>query len=192
MIINRRKALKGVLSISGLSLVSLFSYEFFGKPEFYDREKLESFKELISQLVEVIIPSTSTPSAKESNVHEFIVHYMKDCASNREYINFLNGLKDLEQTVLERFNRRFIDCTQVQKIEILEKLEPKINESKIVLKISDKLRGRSFYRILKSLTIEGYCTSFNGATKHLIYAPVPGSYKAITNLTVDQKAWATK
>ncbi len=31
-----------------------------------------------------------------------------------------------------------------------------------------------------------------GATKHLIYRPIPGRYNAVTDIGVKQKAWATK
>jgi hypothetical protein len=46
--------------------------------------------------------------------------------------------------------------------------------------------------MLKALTIEGYCTSQIGATKHLQYMAIPGKFKHISQMDMNQKAWATK
>jgi hypothetical protein len=79
-----------------------------------------------------------------------------------------------------------------QKIEALEILDINSGDNDLLTKIDNKIRGRSFFVILKSLAIEGYCSSELGATKLLAYVPVPVNYNAITILTPNQKAWATR
>ena len=189
---NRRKALGGILGLAGVTLVPVLGAKYFSGNSSHNIERLEEHVGLIAELVDVIIPSTTSPGAKDSLVHHYIINYMKDCASRKEYTNFINGLNDIQETSVDSFNNIFVECSKTQKIQLLENLEERSTYTGLLLKISNKLRGRSFFNMLKTLTIEGYCTSFNGATKHLTYLPVPGRYDAVTILNDNQKAWATK
>jgi hypothetical protein len=189
---NRRKAIGGIFGLVGVGFVSVLGAKYYIRNSSHNIEKLEGHLDLIAELVDVIIPPTASPGAKESLVHHYIVNYMEDCASRKEYTNFINGLNDLQETSIDSFNSVFEECSTAQKIQLLENLEESSTYSGILLKINNKLRGRSFFNMLKALTIEGYCTSSNGATKHLAYLPVLGRYDAVTKLKVNQKAWATK
>jgi hypothetical protein len=75
---------------------------------------------------------------------------------------------------------------------VLENLDSNTDSNSLFTKINNKIRGRSFFNILKSLTVEGYCSSELGATKLLSYVAVPINYKAITTIKPNQKAWATR
>ena len=44
-------------------------------------------------------------------------------------------------------------------------------------KVQYRLLGKSFFSILKELTVEGYCTSKLGATQALTYVYIPGSFQ---------------
>lgn len=190
---NRRKAIGRIFfGLAGVGFVSVTGAKFFIGNSSHNRAELEEHLDLIAELVDVIIPPTSSPGAKESLVHHYVIHYMEDCASRKEYNNFINGLNDLQETSIDNFNSFFQTCSPTQKIQLLENLEGSSIYTGLLLKINNKLRGRSFFNILKTLTIEGYCTSTNGATIHLAYLPVPGRYDAVTKLNVNQKAWATK
>ena len=189
---NRRKAIGGIFGIVGVGFVSVIGAKYYIGNSSYNTDKLGKYLDLIAELVDVIIPPTTSPGAKESLVHNYIVNYMEDCASRKEYNNFINGLNDLQETSANRFNHVFEDCSLVQKKQILENLEESSTYTGLLLKINNKLRGRSFFNMLKTLTIEGYCMSSNGATIHLTYMPIPGRYDAVTELKVNQKAWATK
>jgi hypothetical protein len=188
---NRRKAIGGILGLTGIGFVSVYGAKYFiGNSN--KKGSLEVHMNLLAELVEVIIPTTTSPGAKESLVHEYIINYIEDCSSRKEYNNFINGLNDLQETSVNTFNSVFEECSETQKKLLVENLEESTSYSGILLKVNNKLRGRSFFNILKTLTIEGYCTSYNGATIHLAYMPVPGRYDAVTKLKVNQKAWATK
>ena len=189
---NRRKALGGILGLAGVTLVPVLGAKYFSGNSSHNNERLEEHVGLIAELVDVIIPSTTSPGAKESLVQDYIINYMEECASRKEYKNFSNGLNDLQETSINSFSSVFEECSKTQKIQLLENLQDSSNYTGLLLKINNKLRGRSFFNMLKTLTIEGYCTSFNGATKHLAYMPVPGKYNAVTKLNINQKAWATK
>jgi hypothetical protein len=189
---NRRTAIKGILAVAGLGYASVISVKYFIGYSNQDRGKLEVHSILIAELTDVIIPQTSSSGGKETLVNEYIIRYMEDCSSMKEYNNFLNGLKELQEDCQSSYNQNFENCSAAQKNKILKNLDNNHDSTSLFLKISNKLQGRSFFTILKSLTIEGYCTSELGATKHLEYQPIPGKYLAITNLRANQKSWATK
>lgn len=189
---NRRKAIGAILGLTGIGVASFVGVKYFFGNSKANRGQLQNYSNLISELVDTIIPPSETPGAKESMVQVYIIDYMESCASNKEYNNFFNGLNELEETCLNDYGNYFEACTNQQKIEVLEGLDKHSNADNILSKIDDKLRGRSFFKILKTLTIEGYCTSELGATTHLAYAPVPAVYNAITTIKTNQKAWATK
>jgi hypothetical protein len=189
---NRRKAIGGIFGLASVGFVSVLGAKYFIGNSSHNIEELEEHADLIAELVDVIIPTTTSPGAKESLIHEYIINYMEECASRKEYNNFINGLNDLQETSVNSFNSVFEACSTTQKKQLIENLEKSSTYTGLVLKINNKLRGRSFFNMLKTLTIEGYCTSSNGATMHLAYMPVPGRYDAVTKLNVNQKAWATK
>jgi len=187
---NRRKAIGGILAITGIGIASYSGVNLFhGKS---NRGQLKNYLNLLSELVDVIIPPTETPGAKEAKVQNYIIDFMESCSSKKEYNNFLNGLTDLQDTCLNNYDNNFEDCTMNQKVEVLENLDSNYDSNSLFAKIDAKIRGRSFFNILKSLTVEGYCTSELGATKLLAYVPVPFNYKAITTIEPNQKAWATR
>lgn len=189
---NRRKAIGGILAFVGIGAVSFTGFKFLYGNSKATRGQLQNHESLLSELVDVIIPPTDTPGAKEAKVQEYLINFMESCSSNKEYNNFFNGLNDLQETCLSDYNSNFEDCTMSQKIEALEILDSDSDSTGLLAKIDNKIRGRSFINILKSLTIEGYCSSEIGATKLLVYVAVPANYQAITTITPTQKAWATR
>lgn len=189
---NRRKAIKGILAVAGLGYASFIGVKYFIGQSNKESGKLKDYALLIAELTEVLIPKTATPGAKEAMVYEYIIRYMEECSTVKDYNNFINGLTELQENCVSNYDKNFENCTAIQKNEIVKDLDKDSGSTGIISKISNKLQGRSFYDILKSLTIEGYCTSQMGATQHLVYQPIPGKYNAITQLNKNQKSWATK
>ncbi|APZ45110.1 hypothetical protein BW723_01825 [Polaribacter reichenbachii] len=187
---DRRKAIGGILGIIGISFASFKGIGFFYGTS--NRGKLKDYKNLLAELVDVIIPTTDTPGAKEAKVHDYIIDFMEYCSSNKEFNRFFNGLNDLQETALSDYNTSFEECTITQKTIMLKNLDTGNDANSLLTKIDTKIRGRSFFNILKTLTVEGYCTSEIGATQMLAYDPAPGKYIAITELQPNQKAWATR
>ncbi len=120
---NRRKAIGGLLALTGIGIASSVGFKFFYGNSKSQRGQLKNYLNLISELVDVIIPPTETPGAKEAKVQDYIIDFMESCSSNKEYNTFFNGLNDLQETCLNNFNTNFEDCTMTQKIEVLENLD---------------------------------------------------------------------
>jgi hypothetical protein len=82
------------------------------------------------------------------------------------------------------YGHSFENCLVNQKKEVLADLDNSLQYSSLLNKIRDRLFGRSF-NILKTLTIEGYCTS-SWSNRTTSIQP-PGRYIAVTKLGINQK-----
>lgn len=150
-------------------------------------------KNLVSEIAEIIIPKTDTPGAKDAKVGEFIEMMLKDCYAGKDQDSFGAGLKELE-------GKNFLKATPAEQTAILTEMEKTSKEE--ITKASDEKKkyteaGKEytdasvpFFRLMKELTLLGYFTSEEGATKALAYVPVPGRYDGCIDLTPGQKAWA--
>ena len=189
---NRRNALRGIIGFTTVGLVTYQGVNYIFRNNLSKSKDIAEYSDLIAELVEVIIPTTvATLGAKNAQVHEYIISYMKNCSGRKDNNNFINGLINLEKESFRIFEKSFKDCTSQEKSSLIKELDDS-SRNHIIQKISNKIRGRSFFDLLKSLTIEGYCTSRIGVTEFFSYQPIPGHYQAITSYKSQQKAWATK
>jgi len=189
---NRRKALGGIMALTGLGITTYVGFKYVKGTEPIARGQLFGFTDLIAELADVIIPPTDSPGAKQAQVQYFIIDYMESCATDKEYANFFHGLLEMQENCLEQYGADFSNCSQEQRNTIVQHMSEASFSMPILAKIDSKLRGRSCYALLRSLTIEGYCTSRSGVTEFLAYSPVPGKYNAKMNIAPDHKAWATQ
>jgi len=188
---KRRQILKGILGATALGLTSYSGFTYFVDSVSVNAKSIDAYTTLIEDLTEVIIPATDTPGAKDAEVYKFIIDYIENCATKKEYRNFLNGLATIEQKSIDKFDTPFIDCSYEIKHSLVSELDNSFQNT-ILAKIDSKIRGKSFFNLLRDLTVEGYCTSKIGATEFLEYQHIPGDYIAVTNYSINQKAWATK
>jgi hypothetical protein len=124
-------------------------------------------EKLVAEVVETIIPQTSTPGAKALNVHQFVLKMMDDCYSKKDQENFIFGLTKLEEITQKQFNHSFSECEPKQREAVLMSIEenPTIQPQLAV-----------FYQITKKLTVEGYSISKYVMTTKLPYELVPSRY----------------
>lgn len=189
---DRRKAIFGI-TLTGIGLAgAIGGYKWWtlvGPP---DLVYLQKNRELIDAMAETIIPATDTPGAREARVADFIIKMIKDCTPVKEQNNFIAGLKEVEGFCHHKFGRNYAQCTTDQQEAVMEHFQEKGQPMKgLAGKLGSRLTGRSFFRILKDYTVEGYCTSEPGATKALAYLYIPGSYHGCIPLQPGQKGWAT-
>lgn len=190
---NRRKALQitGALAFSGVLAYS--GYEYCVLNEKVRSNYFANNIVLLAELVESIIPETDTPGAKESLVHHFIVKMLDKCATDREKNTFFRGLEKIKHMSKTRFNKDFLDCNAKDRYEILDHIE---KSDRVIHgffgKVQKKLLGEPFFVILKRYTINGYCTSFLGATKNFRYDYIPVKFEACIDYKSGTPSWATK
>lgn len=136
---------------------------------------------LLAEVADTIIPTTTTPGAKEVGVHKFILLMINDCYKKPDQTAFMEGLAKIEASAKTAHNQSFAQLDTKARTEILKTFEAEGMKQK---------EGFNFWRTLKELTMLGYFTSEIGATQALRYEWVPTRYDG--NVTIDKnaKAWA--
>jgi len=193
---NRRNYVKSLLALTaaGIGSFSIFKWlEPVEPPSVITLQDWEKRRSLILELAEIIIPSTDTPGAKEARVDKYIISVISKCYDQQQQRAFYSGLNEVEEFTKSTFGKTFLECDVSSRQYIAEHFSNSIiDSSTLVLKIKNKVLGKSFFHNLRELTVEGYCTSLLGATKALSYDPVPGAYSPCVSLTSHQTSWATK
>jgi hypothetical protein len=188
----RRIALQRIALISGAVGLSLGGYSLFRQYRNPSLETIESNMELLGLLVDAIIPATSTPGAKEANVHKFVSKMVIECSNIRDQNTFADGLSGLMGYTKDRFGKLFSECTAHERNQVLEYFEEsELTLSGLLGKVQRKILGPSFFHLLKEYTVKGYFTSEIGATISLRYLLVPTKYIPCQDYLHGQKAWAT-
>jgi len=189
---NRRKAIFRI-TLAGIGLAGAgAAYEWWTLVRSPDMPWLRNNKELIAALSESIIPATDSPGAREAGVADFIIKMITSCTPVKEQNTFISGLKAMQDRCRSKYGKPFQHCAPADQEAALLYFEQKGQPFKGAAgKLEARLTGRSFFRILKDYTVEGYCTSSAGATKGLAYLYIPGSFHGCIPLQPAQKGWAT-
>ncbi|MES2276732.1 MAG: gluconate 2-dehydrogenase subunit 3 family protein [Bacteroidota bacterium] len=160
---------------------------------------------MITEIADMIIPTTDTPGAKAAGVGPFITMMMSECYPDKAQKVFMDGLADVDTRAKALFSKGFMDLSTDQRSAVLKAIAEKTAALKAEDKKKDeadkpkevagtrgaKKKGKSyFFQIIRELTLLGYFTSEIGATKALVYLPVPGKYEGSIDLKPGQKAWA--
>jgi len=190
---KRRKAIGSILLAGGVTVVGFGGYEWYSLTKNPDKNYLLTKKSLLAELAETIIPATDSPGAKEAGAVEFMLPMLNECTDNKTLNRFIRGLQDLEKYTQAAYHREFSDCSQEEKLAILQWAEQKSKPSNSLLdKLKSKFTGRSFFDMLKTYTLYGYCISEKGASLGMHYIAVPGRYISCVPLEPNQTSWATK
>ena len=130
---------------------------------------------LITELAEVIIPTTNTPGAKAAGVGEFISYIIGHCTDTTQQEAFRRGLQQTDALSQSVHGKRFELLDSPQKSGIMGQITR---------------QEKAFFTTLRELTIVGYFTSETGATQALDYVAIPGRFEGDIPLKPGQRAWA--
>jgi len=181
---DRRESLKATGLIIGNVLTPAFLGAFFQKcttikesgedwvPEFFEPEQ----GKVLMDAVDLIIPRTDTPGAKDANVHVFIDLFVRDCYNEEQQDVFKNGLYGLVKSGFLKFEK-------TKQLETLQGMEKQSWENNMT-------GDTSFSKMLKSLTVFAYFNSHEGATKAAEYVAAPGPFQGCIDLKPGQKVAA--
>lgn len=153
-----------------------------------------SQRALLDRLVDLIIPETDTPGARQAGVTDFI-EFMLSRGPEEELNYFLAGLADLDHRSRKQFKVGFSKLQDSQQVALLSDLETavRLSEEEIDTDTQDLHQAsstpRPFIQQLKEYTVVGYFTSEAGTTQALHYKPVPGYYDPCLPLTAEDRAW---
>lgn len=174
---NRREAIqKATLILGGVMAAPLMAGAMGQVTNFGESIKVSAEQEaLLAEVADIIIPTTGTPGAKTAGVQKFIVRVMRDCYEKPDQEKFYTGLAKLDADSQAKFGKGFINLDLVQKNEMVKQ---------------STIDNKTFFLLMKSLTVTGYFTSEIGATQALDYLPIPGRFDPCTPMKAGQKAWA--
>ncbi len=134
---------------------------------------------LLSEMVEHLLPKTSTPGAKDVGVDRFIDAIMKDYFSPADQRAFTKGLDDFDADCRKTIGVSFVAATAAQRDEMFKKYEaasPALEPTIWGGQTSANPATPTFYRQFKELTLVGYYTSEEVGKHILNYDPIPGRF----------------
>ncbi len=152
------------------------------EPTFFDKNQAVT----IMDITDIIIPTTDTPGAVEVGVPKFIESMVSEIYTKEDQEDFLNGLKDFQQSVKSTYGDSFVALEMETKILAVTALN-----ASAVGSSSEKGSKEHFYMKVKELTVGGFCMSEVGATQVLKYDKTPGEYKGCIPFEEVGKTWAT-
>ncbi len=189
---NRRSFLKRI-SLGSLGVI--FGL-YFGR-RYYDSISINdidfaNYRDLIIAVSDCIIPADETPGVIETKVYEYLLHISEHVLTEKERALLISGIMGLTSRSEEQFGLPFHQCKSNQQLSILIDLESETPNNQLIKKVQKKLFGKSFIQMIKSLTIECYCTSEKGCKEFLQYDPLPINYLPSIKIDENFSGWAIK
>jgi gluconate 2-dehydrogenase gamma chain len=153
-----------------------------------------SQRDIISGVVDVMIPRTDTPGAVDVGVPGFIDLMLRDVYTQADRDRYLAGLTEFDATALSQNGTKFVALELQQQVALVRKFHDAAVGEERRLRSAHTHLQRPFILMTKELTLLGFFTSQVGATQVLQYVAVPGSYHGC--IPVDQagngKTWAVE
>lgn len=136
----------------------------------------------VAALTDTILPKTSTPSASEVGVPEYIDEIVGKFWYPEDQQSFRDGIAAINDRANEEYGSLYADLSEEEQITLMDELvETARNYSG---------EGRPFFLQLKELTYSGYFSSKVIGEQVLAYDPVPGEYIGDLPIEEADKAWS--
>ncbi len=166
MNMKRRTALKS-LSVALGGLVSLPAWATQWTPESIGLTPQSTAADdaLLADIVETIIPETTTPGAKALNVHRFVQRMINDCYGEPVQQTFQQGLLKTDELAQQAYGKAFTACDKKQRTDLLLKMAASAEPAE-----------KQFADLVKGLTIRGYTNSEYYMVNVLKYNMAPGYF----------------
>ncbi|MDR6786381.1 hypothetical protein ABIE26_005100 [Pedobacter africanus] len=124
---NRREAVKSVAFLMGGALSATTIGVFLDSCNSPSGKATGSLftdeqQKIITEVADIIIPTTSSPGAKAAGVGPFIAMMVKDCYPDDAQKAFVKGLEDLEKRSNDTYKKPFLEISVAQRQELLGKL----------------------------------------------------------------------
>lgn len=153
------------------------------KPLFLDKK--QAF--IVENLVDLILPASSTVGALELQIPKFIDLVLNDVLPKNEQTIFIKGAQFFHHKFEAMFNKAVLEGSKDEFLTLLSKYfklsaEDQKNVFKLLEKDEKSIENIELYVIYKYLTciryytLFGYYTSKEIGTEILNYNPVPGEY----------------
>lgn len=140
---------------------------------------------LLTLIGDTILPETpGSRGAGAVGIGRFILRMTDDCYAPEAGALLRRGLHEVEAASRSKYARDFAALTPAQRESVLTDYE------KVSATTKGVPAGNPFQHV-KQLTLLGYFTSEEGATRALRYDPVPGAFRGSVPLGPGDRSWAT-
>lgn len=210
---DRRKVLKKIGYGSGAIIVSPQILNILNSCQSSENKNLPIFFntiqfQIISKIMELIIPKTDTPGSNELMLPEFLDNYIDVVMSQSDKDNLSKGINNFIKLILTETSKN--QSNQINTIDINIQLKKylKANDSQIErwqktqeYPLSKPMEGfteslesemYNFLTQIRSLTLNAFRLNKYIAEKVLAYDPIPGQLKGCVDLnqTTGGKRWS--
>jgi len=169
MLVTRRTALKQVLVVSaGLALLpSCFRKPAPASVSLTNIAVDAEGENMLAALADALIPTTSTPGAKDVKAHLFAMTMVDDCFTKEDQQKWSAGLKAFAELNSKKNGKSFGEASAEARTALLKELE--------AAKAEDG-GAAYFYHATKRLIVQGYTNSEYYLTKVQVYELVPARF----------------
>ena len=204
---NRREALRGLslslgYAVSVPSVLSVLQACSVEKESWTTVFLTENEKNMVTQLVDIILPSSDIPGGLEINLPQFVDMMCKDVMIKSDQDIFHLGSKVFSERFKLRFNKDIIKAKKHEVLEVFaEYFDKTPAESKRILEKQNKnieeipaseMQDYLMYKCLmavRSLSLFGYYTSEKIGTEVLNYDPIPGGWQPCIPVSDIGNSW---
>ena len=158
------------------------------EPKFLNKDQAE----LISALVDTVLPRTETPGGIDVGVDVFLDAVFDQLYTEEGKADLIREMEAFDQKCIESDGKRFAELNAEEKESILMLAElnsPLINDGVWGVTVGQQ-EPVGFYRSLKSTMIWAYCSSEVIGSKYLQYDPIPGDYQPCLPLSDVGGVWS--
>jgi hypothetical protein len=158
---NRRDVLKG---FGLIPIVVLPDWASGWNQNIFDENHL-SDNLFFEALVEIIIPETDSPGAKSLGVHKYVSSILNDCYPDNLKVISQNMIKFLNDKAFTVSGKNFTESDKKVRFELFAALEK-----------GESVEAKSFFQLMKKLTIQGFTSSEYFLTTYRSYQMAPGFF----------------
>lgn len=182
---NRRDALKNTALLGGSAALSsallglLQSCQSEPRLDWQPKFLSADHAQLVSSLVDTILPATDTPGGLDMKVDMFIDLVFAKIYDENGQKQVVAEMTQFNEKCTSKFGKGFHQLSSDQKTTILKEEEanaPKFGRGVWGMSV-EKTDPPGFYRSFKSLAVWGYCSSEEIGKNVLNYDPIPGPYQ---------------
>jgi len=148
--------------------------------------------ELISTLVDTLLPRTETPGALDMKVDMFIDVVFAKMFDTKGQDGMISEIDRFDELCTEKFGSKFTELNTTDREEYLKQKEVesgKFNGKVWGTAVGDQ-KPVGFYRTIKSLALWGYFSSEEIGKNVLSYDPIPGDYQGCIDYSEVNGVWA--
>lgn len=132
-----------------------------GKPTHLTPKQFEA----VAAIAERILPRTDTPGAQDVGVPAFVDLMYGEYMTDDEKRVFVAGLAEIDAVAAKQHRREFMKLSAAEQETALRRIAE-----------ASQKKEKTFFHLMKELTIVGYFTSEPVGKTVLKYDPIPGRY----------------